>query len=223
MWYNIVFCIAFYLFMLLFSRFVYDDVDCQCPVELHSPKLSDLPLDDCKDRIAYEQKAEKYIDNHIKPAYYYFILRNKLSSIGNSGDCLTAFFLQCLAFAPILRQITDFLQSISFILDGIFVILAIAVLFGINYLIELIPICKRIICIPKFEYADEQQLKKQFEFKTQFSDNDFEVSEDVAWNNFVLDVHYEYLLSIEKTVLLRKNWRTGIWAIMLFYVSIFLS
>ena len=146
-----------------------------------------------------KHKVNEYVERVIKPSHHYFILKKSIES-HNDADGLSCVILQAFSFLLIVRNVSkkfpnQTLPKILYLIIVIAICLAVCCL-GC-YLVWML--YKKCFAIDSFRYSRED-LEKQFVY-----DGDgFDISEEDAFNNYIIMCHYEYLRSIEDTVIFRK-------------------
>lgn len=155
-------------------------------IRLKEPSLYDLDLADLL-------KVHRYVEDIIKPSHHYFVLRNTIES--QSKDDSGGISLILLQGSSLLF-IVKYIRKI-FSLSNYFVASVISVIVcGVGCIIVSIVYQKFNFHIKKFNY-DEQDLKNEFVY----DESKYPlITEETAFNNFVIKKHYQYLLSIENTV-----------------------
>ena len=147
---------------------------------LTMPTLDDLEIDG--DDYDYKKKRDEYINDVICPAYSYFKLRNEIEYLQSSDACLYeitlySFLLLGLVFNFLKLELVD-----SWII-GLIIGL---VIFFISF------------SLIGFIYYRSGIFKK-----LRIKHFDFEAYKDYSNNDFI-KAHYDYLLSIKKTVWFRS-------------------
>ncbi len=163
---------------------------------LRMPSIYDL--EESTDRYT----TDKYVKKVICPSHNYFILEKKLLPDSDSGF-LAQLILQSGSFICILRSLFNYLNAqgvynnnkIVWIIFTIVVPLVACILF--RYGIHLL--YKATLSVPEYSYSQDW-LHEHF----QHLDRDFPVSEARAFQNFVINEYYDYLLMIESTMSKRK-------------------
>lgn len=173
--------------------FVYEPWNPNCPIDLRMPSLNDL-----KD--FNKADASRYADHTIAPAHCYFSLKKDLSwrELESEG-CFTGFFIQSFSIAPALYRLLA-LKFESDVINALFCLLLFPFCGAICFIIY--KLYKKFLCVKPFDYTAEE-LQEEFERNNWHSPTQY-ISEDIAFQNWVLEKHYNYLLSVKERTLLKK-------------------
>ena len=155
-------------------------------IRLKEPSLYDLDL-------ANLLKVHSYVEIIIKPSHHYFVLRNTIEAKtkDNSGYG-SQFILQAASLLFVIKYMREVFPLLNYFTASVLS----AIVCVVGYLIVSMIYQKSNFSIAKFNY-DEQDLKKEFVY----DESEYPlINEETAFNNFVINKHYQYLLSIESTV-----------------------
>ena len=179
-------------------------------IRLKEPSLYDLDLSDLL-------KVHSYVENIIKPSHHYFVLRNTIEAKtkDNSGYG-SQFILQASSLLFVIKYMREAFPLLNYFVASVISVIVCVV----GYLIVSMVYQKSNFSIAKFNYG-EQDLKNEFVYdESEYS----LISKDAAFNNFVINKHYRYLLSIEGTVWHRATIRKILFALAaIIYVLFFMQ
>jgi hypothetical protein len=179
-------------------------------IRLKEPSLYDLDLADLL-------KAHSYVEDIIKTSHHYFVLRNTIEAQSkNYSGYGTQFIVQVSSLLFIIKYMREIFSSLNYFTVSVISIIICVV----GYLIVSMVYQKSNFSIAKFNY-DEQELKNEFVY----DESEYPlISEETAFNNFVINKHYHYLLSIEGTVWHRATIRKILSALAtIIYVLFFMQ
>lgn len=177
----------------LLLMFVYEPWDPNCPINLRTPSLHDL-----KD--FNKTDASYYADCIIAPAHCYFSLKKDLSWRELESDgCFTGLFIQSFSIAlPFYK-----LLALEFESDTIHALLCLLLFPFCGVMCFIIhKLYKKFLCVKPFGYT-AKELRDEFKRYNPNSSAEY-ISEDIAFQNWVLEKHYNYLLSVKERTLLKK-------------------
>lgn len=158
---------------------------------LHQPSIYDLK--DTTDKYL----INKYVKEVVCPSYNYFILKGEIKKIqeADSADSLVYLFFQLLSLA-----VSVFCAIKAFPNDSPFAIgVATIVICFLGYYV-LSKIYDKYFSIAHFN-TSIKDLKQDFIY----DEKEYAISEEDAFNNYVISIHYRYLCNIEETVRFRKS------------------
>lgn len=155
-------------------------------IRLKKPSLYDLDLADLL-------KVHRYVEDIIKPSHHYFVLRNTIESQNKEDSgCGTLIILQASSLLFVIKYMREVFPLLNYFTASVLSVIVCV----IGFLIVSMIYQKSNFSIAKFNY-DEQDLKKEFVY----DESEYPlISEETALNNFVINKHYQYLLSIESTI-----------------------
>ena len=208
--------LALHFFMVFILMYCCDDAEIWkdgIPMQVHKPSIYNLKnLDD-------KHEVNKYIENVINPSYHYFILKKTISETDSGTGYLISMVLQGFSFLLVLKSAIKVFpngnlpKAVYFI---IVVVICAAICYLGYYIIK--KLYNKHLAIERFCY-NREDLERKFVY----DDTEFDISVEDAFNNYVLMCHYRYLLSIEDTVIFRKNiMKVMSWVSTIIYVLFFL-
>lgn len=155
-------------------------------IRLKEPSLYDLDF-------ANLLKVHSYVENIIKPSHHYFVLRNTIEAQSKDDSGFgTLIILQASSFLFIFKYMREVFPLLNYFASSVISVIICVV----GYLIVSMVYQKCNFSIKKFN-CDEQDLKKEFVY----DESKYPlINEETAFNNFVINKHYQYLLSIESTL-----------------------
>lgn len=188
---------------------------------LHMPKLEDLQYNSDSHPSVYHM--DSYVKEIISPAYYYFKIVDRIEHYQNNAE-----YSGCMLF-PLFQLISiscnyDALSKLQFAkYEYWYLIIAIiTTIIGDLILYKLYKITSFAI---KHFVDDKHYTKKSF-YESAYDQAKgkvpFGISKENFVNNMILDMHFGYVLSIEKTVIIRHFLRP-ITAILSVIVYVLLS
>lgn len=190
-------------FALLYS---FDSVELWDPGEYHTnefrltqPKVYDLIEPS-------ELDIERYVENEICPAYYYFILRSEIEEANKEAGGTTSFYYTPIFLAPIFLVSTSGLYSIGFTQSKFLCyVISLALCVAIRAVASLI--YKKTLKMPDCN-MNKEPFAKHFEWRKEYKGGneykEFNVSDETALNSEILNAHLSYLISIKDAVQRRK-------------------
>lgn len=186
-------------------------------IQIHKPSIYNLKnLDDKHD-------VNKYIEDVIKPSHHYSVLKKKISEtdggIDSGTGCLISMVLQGFSFLLILKNALKVfpMGKLPQALYYIIVVIICVAICGLGYYI-IKKLYNKHLAIEEFRY-NREDLERTFVY----DDTEFDISEEDAFNNYVLMCHYRYLSSIEDTVVFRKNiLKVMSWVSTIIYILFFM-
>lgn len=166
--------------------------------------------------------VNKYVENVIQPSHHYFILRNTIKAYQGNEGCsneLAGIVLQVFSLLFIMRNAVQVFPN-KYLHKALYLIIIGVVCLAVCclgcYIIR--KVYKKHFALRSFCYSRED-LKQRFVY----DDTEHDISEEDAFNNYVIMCHYNYLLSIEDTVIFRKNIMKVItWASTIIYILFFM-
>lgn len=198
-----------FIFLLMYTHD--SGVLWQNSLELRRPTLSDIDLSD-------KSIADKYVLHEICTAHNYFILRNELESPfeRDSSPFGTGVYLLApcvLLSASGLRALTQIQSRILCLAISALALCVLGILVRLLY--------NRLLKIPPFSYTSEDRSRDR-DHLAKFP-RTYGESLDTAVNNYILTMHYRYLLDLRKTVRTRIVLRRAInFLALASYVLLFL-
>ena len=149
-------------------------------------------------------KLDNYVEKVLKPSHHYFLLKNDLSVYQENEGCvneLSAIVLQVFSLGFIVSNVTKAFpnESMPKLLYGVIIIVVCLAICCTGCYI-LWKLYKNRLALDTF-YFSKESLRERF----YYDESEYDVSEEDAFNNFVIEYHYSYLLSIEDSVIFRKN------------------
>lgn len=196
----VIFFANAYLFM-----YVNDKANVESWKNYHDIYLKRPSIDDLNETNGDKEKISKYIEEVICPANKYFSLKSYLAEIqkDDGAQGLFCFGLQFFLFFIIVYNTMRVFPNMGMndfwycSLVGAIVIVVCVIGYGI-----IIKIYNKTSALPIWEYNSED-IKQQFiTYK-----EEFDISEENSFNNYVINFHYNYLLSIKESILFRTNIR----------------
>ena len=190
------------------------------PIKLSQPSLNDFQ-ENAEERFhrIYNSTVQKYVEKIITPSALYFHLRKDIENYQYDASQRTfpGFFLQlfCVLLSATMLLRSEMLDSwiLSILIVGAICVLS---AFIIDLIYKRHSICHRLRA--KHFPRDEAYYKRVANY------NDFPISYENNLNNITIKMHYQYLLSIEHTVIQRYYLRKMISKIeFLVYVLFFFT
>ncbi len=164
-------------------------------IPLRQPSIHDL------NNSADKYSINEYVKEIVCPSYYYFILKREIEELQEDRAVLAGITLQAFSFIFILKCATKVIPNhdLSKSLYGILIIsLSLIVCCLGCYIIY--KLYNKHCSIRNFSISIEE-LKKQFHYDK----NGFDISEEDAFNNFIIYHHHNYLRFIEDSVRRRNG------------------
>ena len=168
-------------------------------IRLKEPSLYDLDLYDML-------KVHRYVEDIIKPSHHYFVLRSTIEK-QNKDDSRygAAIILQASSLLFVIKYMREVFPLLNYFTASVISVIAC----GIGCLIVSIVYQKSHFSIANFDY-NEQDLRNSFVY----DESEYPlISEETAFNNFVINKHYHYLLSIESAVWFRSTIKKTLYAL----------
>lgn len=185
------FATAFLLKYCLHDVSIWNDND-NIP-RLHQPKLSDL--NDTDD--AYTM--QKYVEEVICPANVYFITVGRIKQ--RMGDSEYGFLYQLILHAFTCLIIGTILMEMNFIpIKWLCFVLAL-VISVLGTLLASFVYKRTALPIKPFEYSSTE-LREMFDRQKEYKE--FNISDENAFNNFVIGMHCHYIYFIEDKIVFRS-------------------
>lgn len=186
-------------------------------INLYKPSIYDL--EDCDT----EQMAriDNYVENVIKPAHHYFILRKRIEMCQENSGCsneLSGIILQLFSLFFVIKSAMKAFPNDKFfqLSDILYIIIIVAAALVICcsgcYITR--RIYNKKFALENYQF-NERELKQEFVYDA----DEYNISENRAFQNYVIMNHYRYLLFIESDVQFRYVIRRiilGISAILYF-------
>ena len=193
--YIVLFVIAFGAYLL--SAFLWMYCSDELPdfnqviddLDLVRPQVSDLSH-------PVEPHLSRYVDQVICPAYHYFVLRNQIrQSISRDSSFWGGLVIHSGCALLLIRLLlkVGFTESVLFCV----VLVSAACVLGC-WLLSIL--YKRKLQLKPFT-CNKEKTRSQLE---QFSDREFDISDDAELNNRLIDLHCRYLMDNQKTVMTRS-------------------
>lgn len=184
-----VFSLILHFVTALLLIYCCDPWSAECGVSLHKPSVLDL-------NEFNRQNASEYVEEVVGPAYQYFLLKKELSEFekndGGCGGWIVGIVTQCAtfhyAFLRLLRLNCNVPEEFQFFGLLFFCCLVCFILYKV---------LKPRFSIPPFPYTES-------DLKERFANNYYKISDQNAFNNFVIAKHYNYLWSVREKVIRKK-------------------
>ena len=196
----VIFFANAYLFMYILDR-----VDVERWKNYYDIRLKQPSINDLNDTNEGKGKISEYIRDVICPANKYFSLKRDLaeSQKDNGANSLFCLAIQFFLFFIIVYNAMRVFPNMGMndfwycCIVGAVVIVICIIGYGIIF-----KIYNKTSNLPMWEYNSEDLKQKFITHK-----EEFDISEENSFNNFVINFHYEYLLSIKESILFRTNIR----------------
>ena len=179
-------------------------------IRLKEPSLYDLDLADLL-------KAHIYVEDIIKTSHHYFVLRNTIETQNkDNAGYGTQIILQASSLLFVIKYMREVFPLLNYFTASVISITVCVV----GCLIVFMVYQKSNFSIANFNHG-EQDLENEFVY----DESKYPlISEDTAFNNFVINKHYHYLLSIESTIWHRATIRKILSALAtIIYVLFFMQ
>ena len=178
--------------LALLLMFVYEPWNPNCPIDLGTPSLYDLKDFNKIDASNYART--------IAVAHCYFSLKNDLSwAESESEGCITGLLIQSFSITLPFYKLLN-LEFESDTMHALICFLFFPFCGAMYFIIH--KLYKNFLLVKPFGYTAEE-LREEFNRCNPHSSYEF-IYEDTAFQNWVLEKHYNYLLSVKERTLLKK-------------------
>lgn len=197
----ILIAVALSAIVELLLQYAYDtpelwesDPNGDCDFKLSQPEISDIIEFTAENE---KDKLSAYVRQAICPSYYYFILRREIESTLPSYSS-EAFTLRPFILLPLILTAFRGCYRAS-VTESEFLLWVLALALCVVPCVIVAAIYKRSRLKPNsFGYSKSQIVEKHFDHVKEHKY--FPVSDDAAMNNYIIEWHLRYLLSIRDTV-----------------------